>query len=395
MADSRPRVTRRDLLVAGGAALVGAAGGLAAGRSTAPAPEAATATPEGPAAPPDWSSLGGHQPGIATAPPVHQWFLAFDLAADDRELAAGALRLLDDSARRLWAGEPILADAQPELAAPVSLTVGLGHGFFERLALTDRVPVAFPTIPAFATDALDPRWSGGDVVVQIAADDPTTLAHAVRMVQRDVAGLLQVRWEQRGFLALPPSASGATRNLMGQVDGTVNPRGDDLDAAVWIGDGPAFARGGTVLVLRRIRLLLDDWDALDRAVQETVMGRRLSDGAPLGAAHEQDPVPWDAVDDLGLPVIDLTAHIRVAHAATVPEMILRRGYNYDDQSPDGTRDTGLLFAAYTSDPRRSFIPMQQRLAERDVFNRWSVAVGSATFLMPGQWSEEAERSLLA
>jgi dye decolorizing peroxidase len=388
-------VTRRDLLVAGGAALVGAAGGLAVGRSTAPAPEATTAAPAGPPAPPDWASLDGHQPGIATAPPVHQWFLAFDLVDDDREAAAGALRLLDDSARRLWAGEPILADAQPELAAPVSLTVGLGHGLFERLDLTDRVPPAFPRIPAFSTDALDARWSGGDIIIQVAADDPTTLAHAARMVQRDLAGLLEPRWEQRGFRGLQVSPSGATRNLMGQVDGTVNPHGDDLDTAVWLGDGPAFARGGTVLVLRRVRLLLDDWDILDRAVQETVMGRRLDTGAPLGAESEQDPVPWDAVDSLGLPVVDLTAHIRVAHAATVPEMILRRGYSYDDRAPDGTRDAGLLFAAYTSDPRRSFIPMQQRLAERDAFNRWNVAVGSATFLMPGQWSGEAERALLA
>jgi dye decolorizing peroxidase len=190
------------------------------------------------------------------------------------------------------------------------------------------------------------------------------------------------------------SPSGATRNLMGQVDGTVNPRGSELDEAVWIGDGPAFARQGTVLVLRRIRLLLDDWDVLDRAAQEIVMGRSLTTGAPLGAAAEQDPVPWDATDDLGLPVIDLRAHIRVAHAASPREMILRRGYNYDDTVPGGPPDTGMIFSALTSDPRRSFIPMQERLARLDAFNRWNVANGSATFLLPGQWSEEAERALL-
>jgi dye decolorizing peroxidase len=317
-----------------------------------------------------------------------------DLVSPDRDLAAGALRLLDDSARRLWVGDPILADAQPELAGPVSLTVGLGHSLFRGLGVDDRVPEVFPEIPPFSTDDLDPRWAGGDLLVQIGADDPTTLAHAVRMVRRDLDGLVEPRWEQRGFRAVPMSPSGATRNLMGQVDGTVNPRGSELDEAVWIGDGPAFARQGTVLVLRRIRLLMDEWDALDRAAQEIVMGRSLATGAPLGAAAEQDPVPWDAVDELGLPVIDLRAHIRVAHAASVPEMILRRGFNYDDTEPGGPPDTGLIFAALTSDPRRSFIPMQERLARSDAFNTWNVAIGSATFLLPGQWSEEAERALL-
>lgn len=393
------RVTRRDLLVAGGAALVGAAGGLAvgAGRSDEPSPPRTSPGPvgTGDTQGPAWADLAGHQPGIATTPPVHQWFLAFDLVEADRDLAAGALRLLDDSARRLWSGAAILADAQPELAAPVSLTVGLGHGLFRRLGIAARVPAEFPEVPPFATDTLDPAWSGGDLLVQVAADDPTTLAHAARMVQRDLSGLVTPRWEQRGFRALPMSPSGATRNLMGQVDGTVNPRGSELDDAVWIGEGPAFARNGTILVLRRIRLLLDDWDALDRAVQEAVIGRSLATGAPLGAEAEGDPVPWDGVDALGLPVVDLRAHIRVAHAASAPEMILRRGYNYDDIEPGGSRDTGQIFVALTNDPRRSFIPMQERLARDDAFNRWNLTIGSATFLLPGQWSQEAERDLLA
>jgi dye decolorizing peroxidase len=91
-----------------------------------------------------------------------------------------------------------------------------------------------------------------------------------------------------------------------------------------------------VLVLRRIRMLMEPWDLLDRAVQETVIGRRLDTGAPIGAAHEADPVPFDAVDDLGLPVIAADAHIRVAHAPSKDAMILRRPFNYDD----GTRDGG-------------------------------------------------------
>jgi dye decolorizing peroxidase len=43
---------------------------------------------------------------------------------------------------------------------------------------------------------------------------------------------------------------------------------------------------------------------------------------------------------------------------------------------------GLLFAAYMRDPRTSFIPMQERIAASDAFNRWNTTVGSATYLIP-------------
>ena len=56
------------------------------------------------------------------------------------------------------------------------------------------------------------------------------------------------------------------RNLMGQVDGTVNPapRTPEFDAAVWA-SSPAWFTGGTVLVLRRIAMNMVTWDAFDRA----------------------------------------------------------------------------------------------------------------------------------
>ena len=93
-------------------------------------------------------------------------------------------------------------------------------------------------------------------------------------------------------------------------------------------------------MLRRIRMHLDTWEVLDRPVQETVIGRVISTGAPLGGTSETDPVPFDAVDANGLPVIAADAHVRVAHAATTAEMILRRPYSYDNGMRDGTNDVG-------------------------------------------------------
>lgn len=54
-------------------------------------------------------------------------------------------------------------------------------------------------LPAFEIDRLEPRWSGGDLLLQICATSPTTVAHAQRRLLADVTGLASVRWVQRGF----------------------------------------------------------------------------------------------------------------------------------------------------------------------------------------------------
>ncbi len=396
-----PALTRRGVLAAGGAAILGAAGGFALGsRSEGGDPTAGSAPSAGPSpaashsAAPEAASAsavvafhGPHQAGVDTAPTTLQAFVGLDLRDDDPASADAVLRLVSDDAARLTQGLPALGDTEPALAAHphrLTVTVGLGRSLFMRTGLVDSIPAALVEIPPFTTDRFEDEWPQTDLVVQVGSDDAVTLAHTVRMLTKDLSTLTRVRWIQNGFRSAEPALPGstATRNLMGQVDGTVNPASDEYDAAVWIPDGPAWLAGGTVLVLRRIRMLLDTWEVLDLAVQESVMGRRLDTGAPIGAVAETDPVPFDDVDEVGLPVIAQDAHVRVAHASSPAEMILRRPYSYDNGMRDGTNDVGLLFAAYTRDPSVSFIPMQERIAQSDAFNRWNTTIGSAAYLIP-------------
>jgi deferrochelatase/peroxidase EfeB len=79
-----------------------------------------------------------------------------------------------------------------------------------------------------------------------------------------------------------------------------------------------------------------------------------------------------------------------SHLATVrggakgdPQM-LRRSYNYFDGA-DGELDAGLMLICFMRDPRRQFVPLQQRLAERDPLNAYSAATGSAVFAIPPGW----------
>ena len=76
-----------------------------------------------------------------------------------------------------------------------------------------------------------------------------------------------------------------TRNLMGQVDGSNNPRPSEPDFAERVfvpsSGSPAWMAHGSYAVVRRIRMLLDDWDKESLHAQERIIGRRKSDGAPL------------------------------------------------------------------------------------------------------------------
>ncbi|MDF2709921.1 MAG: Dyp-type peroxidase [Nonomuraea muscovyensis] len=370
-------ISRRALLVGGGAAAALPITGLVKG---AVVNDRASATAENPAVEP---FDGVHQAGIATRPQAHAVFLGLDLKpGSDREAIVRLMRLLTDDARRLTQGRPALADTEPELAtdpARLTVTFGFGPGLFKAAKVDS--PVA--PLPSFTVDKLEKRWSGGDLLVQICADDPITVAHALRMTVKDARSFAGIRWTQRGFRRRAGvGGTGETqRNLMGQLDGTVNPA--DLDRAVWIGQGPEGMRGGTTVVLRRIRMNLETWDAADRPAREFTIGRRLDTGAPLTGRAEHDEPDFARLNRLGFPVIPEYAHIRRARVDDPGQRILRRPYNYDHGlTADGTSDSGLLFASYQADIDRQFVPVQRRLAEGDLLNEWITPIGSAVFAVP-------------
>ena len=120
-----------------------------------------------------------------------------------------------------------------------------------------------------------------------------------------------------------------------------------MDRFVWVGDetDQPWMRGGSYLVARRIRMLIESWDADYLADQENVFGRTKDTGAPLTGKREFDAVDLAAKTKDGEPVIPADAHIRLAspdnHGG---EKILRRGYSYTDGNDPttGQLDAGLV-----------------------------------------------------
>jgi dye decolorizing peroxidase len=328
---------------------------------------------------------------VETPQQAHAWFVGLDLLPGaDHDAAVRLMRIWTDDAERLTGGRPALADLETELAtspARLTVTLGLGLPFFHTLGLDAQAPASLGPLPAFPIDRFDGRWPQTDLLLQVASDDVMTVSHAVRVLTRDARSLTRVVWIQRGFVpARGTKPAGTTpRNLLGQVDGTVNPvpGTTDFTDVVWADQGPAWFHGGTMLVLRRIGLALDAWEKMARDGREFVIGRTLADGAPITGGNEHSAIDFNARDSVGFTVVDDNAHVRLAHPHSPQERILRRGYSYDDSPGTGSvSDVGLLFCAYAADIDRQFLPIQRRLAASDMLNLWTTPVGSTTYAVP-------------
>jgi deferrochelatase/peroxidase EfeB len=394
-------LTRRRVLLGGGGALglaVAAGAGYAAGDSGAshePAPTSDTI-----------AFHGAHQAGVATPAQARLVFASFDLVSDKATDLRELLGTWTAGARLMTAGQPTGAvagevevpprdtgEAEGLRASRLTVTVGVGPGVFERggedrMGLRGRMPSRLKPLGPLPGDQLDPARSGGDLCVQACADDPQVAFHAVRNLLRAGRGLVELRWLQLGFGSNTRTTSDqpTPRNLMGFKDGTRNLHVDDagqMRRFVWVGaeEPQAWFRGGTYVVARRIRMLIESWDRTALGEQERVIGREKVSGAPLGGHAEFD------TPDLKTRKIDVDAHIRLAApSANGGAAILRRGYAYTDgiDPRTGLLDAGLFFVAFQRDPEKQFVALQRRLGANDALNEYIQHTGSGLFaVLPG------------
>jgi deferrochelatase/peroxidase EfeB len=400
---------RRKMIGLAGAGAFGAAAAGVVGSqifdSAAPAQaaDAAAAVP----------FYGARQAGIVTPAQDRLHFVAFDVITDKKDDLVALLQRWTMAAARMTAGRDAGAvgavdgaqEAAPDdtgeaLGLPPSgltLTIGFGPTLFrdaqgkDRFDIASRRPAALADLPRFAKDALQPEISGGDICIQACAHDPQVAVHAVRNLARIGFGVVSVRWSQLGFgrTSSTSRSQDTARNLFGFKDGTANLKAEDtqlLEEQLWVqpGDGAEWMAGGAYVVIRKIRMLIETWDRTSLGEQETIIGRDKGEGAPLGGAKEFDEPVFSAVGTDGEPKIALDAHVRLAHQ-TVNDgaRLLRRGYNFVDGSDGlGRLNAGLFFIGYQRDPRKQFVPIQNRLARQDALNEYIRHVSSGLFACP-------------
>ena len=346
--------------------------------------------------------FGAHQMGILPGPAAYGVAVAFDCIATDRAALGECLKTISDLIQALTTSplpKPTSADASDEdngllLGLEDKLlsgTVSVGASLFDaRYGLGAVKPAELVPMPdGLARDELRPELLHGDILVLLQGDQVDVPIYALRVLRMATSKWLRLRWVQDVFIRPdtdPKPNAVSSRNLMGFKDGTANPDvtlDDLMTEVVWTAPGePEWASGGSYQVVRKFRMLIEDWDASTLGKQQHVFGRKKVTGAPLDGKTEVD-VPIYAKDPGG-EVIPLNAHIRLANPRDgAAKLMLRRGMNYNGGvDASGNLDQGLLFISYQA-TLAAFLETQARLKGEALEDFVITTGGGFFFALPG------------
>ncbi len=364
---------------------------------------------------------GEHQGGVVTPPQHHLYFATFDLVTNNRDDVVKLLQAWTAAAARMSEGEtaqtlesglkPAVTPAPPKgdeddrpdtstLAADtgeaigmspsrLTITFGFGAGLFikdgkDRFGLASRRPEALVDMPIFDGDQMSEARTGGDLAIQVCAEDPQVTFHAVRQLARIAEGVAQLRWVQIGY-----RPSRGERHLLGFSNGKGNPNPDDAEAmakSVWVGDEEQdWMRGGTYVVVRRIRFSIEHWDHMSTAYQEKAVGEGKHPGTPEFRPAANDSLVNEDEDNS-------TTHLQIVTPGA--KTILRRSYSYNDgvnfhveRWPPWRQglqyDAGMFFICYQRDPRTGFLAIFNKMAKHDsMLNQFWTHEGGGLFAYP-------------
>ncbi|QMV44098.1 iron uptake transporter deferrochelatase/peroxidase subunit [Cohnella cholangitidis] len=338
---------------------------------------------------------GEHQAGIITPQQTYMYLASFRLTVTDRDALIKVLRDWTKFSDLSTAGGTMRTGDNPLLppsdtgetldlpASKLTVTFGFGPTFFsldgkDRFGIAHKIPRFLKDIPRMPSDNLDPLMSGGDICIQVCAEDQQVAFHALRNFIRLSMGSATLNWMQEGFIS--GGQSGQTpRNLFGFKDGTANALHQTPDGykdVVWAGeDEPDWMRGGTYMAYRKVRMFLEVWDRSSLSDQEDTFGRYKESGAAYGKKGE-----FDTPDPAQMPI---ASHVRLAKESK--QLIHRRGYSYTAgvDPRTGNVDAGLLFISYQRNPEEQLLPMLKLMQSKDALNEYVSHVASGLFACPG------------
>jgi porphyrinogen peroxidase len=128
---------------------------------------------------------------------------------------------------------------------------------------------AFPEIRAGARHAVS---TPGDLLFHVRAKRMDLCFELATQIMARIGDATMPQDEVHGFRYFDD------RDLIGFVDGTENPRGEEASAAVLIGEEDSAFAGGSYVIVQKYLHDLDGWNALSTEEQEKIIGRKkLSD----------------------------------------------------------------------------------------------------------------------
>lgn len=162
-----------------------------------------------------------------------------------------------------------------DLTGRLSCNVGIGSNAWDRLGHPKKPKQlrSFEEIRGATHTAVS---TPGDLLFHIRSERPDMCFELERLILDALGDAVSVADEVQGFRYFE------ARDLLGFVDGTENPTGNALPLAslIQLADDPDFA-GGSYIVVQKYLHKLPQWNALQVAVQEGIIGRTKLDNVEL------------------------------------------------------------------------------------------------------------------
>lgn len=158
-----------------------------------------------------------------------------------------------------------------DLEAGLSCIMGIGSEAWDELFGAPRPAELHPfrEIRASARHAVS---TPGDLLFHIRAKRMDLCFEMAAQIMSRIGEAVSPEDEVHGFRYFDD------RDLLGFVDGTENPRGDEAAEAALIGDEDATFAGGSYVIVQKYLHDLTGWNALSTEAQERILGRtKLSD----------------------------------------------------------------------------------------------------------------------
>lgn len=201
--------------------------------------------------------------------PLSQAAIFLVLCVSDEDKALGTVRevlgSLDDLVKTV---------GFRDLSAKLSCIAGLGSDLWDRLGISAR-PRELKPFAAIEGKPHTAPATPGDLLFHIRAERVDICFEFERILLQTLGSAVRMVDEVSGFRYFD------ARDLLGFVDGTANPAGQDIGEAALVGDeDPDFA-GGSYVVVQKYLHDLAAWNRTSTALQEEIVGRTKIDNIEL------------------------------------------------------------------------------------------------------------------
>jgi putative iron-dependent peroxidase len=157
------------------------------------------------------------------------------------------------------------------LEAGLSCVMGVGSEAWDRL-FGDPRPAELHPFREIRAGSRHAVSTAGDLLFHIRAKRMDLCFEMATQITARLRDAVSTVDEVHGFRYFDD------RDLLGFVDGTENPRGEEVAEAALIGDEDASFTGGSYVIVQKYLHDMDGWNALSTEAQERVIGRsKLSD----------------------------------------------------------------------------------------------------------------------